>query len=617
MRVRSVAFLWRLPSSFTIVNNLLSYIPGRNPSRDINERPMILYTYRIIFLLAISLFVLQLPITQAASEKTGTPTVSPVKSSSISKPKPSGASPTSIRSSSPQKRIPATSNKPGYCCTEGKVTKSTETNCTRKRGQFFRDQRSAQKSCDSQKGYCCKKGEVTKSSRGTCKRSRGEFFVKQSEAKQTCANTKGYCCDQGTVAAVSKGSCERKKGKFFVKKSVAEKQCAKQKGHCCKDGKVSQSTQGICAKQRGSFFLSKREGDQECKKQKGYCCVDGKVSRMNLGNCSQKKGQFFLRQQLADRACKAERGTCQVKGKLLSNKTENECKKLRGTFTNKQQERLSKRVNQPAKGSCCVNGKLLSNKSETECKKAKGTYYNKKQSRKAKSLCQATGFCNSKGKTTRQTEKSCVKLGGKFFVTRSEALMVRNKKEINPGLRKIKKVEGPQPGTIAASARMISPLKGATVKVYTSQLRLAGTGSSAPQRSGTTARPSKMSPIGRMGIQNKGTFLEVRTPSLRLVGTGNMANSEGSNFRGVTTGAVRKIQASAPALQNRNRIVDIEGSKGSVAATPRVIRTQTLQLTGLNSTSSNDGEGKEPDNPRVIRTQALQLTGVKGNKNTK
>ena len=582
---------------------------------------MILYIYRIILFLAISLFVLPFSTTQAASEKTGTPTVSPVKPLSLSKPKPSGTSPSSIRSSNPQKRTPVTSTKSGYCCADGKVTKSSETNCTRKRGKFFRDQRSAQKSCDSQKGYCCKEGEVTKTSRGNCNRSRGEFFVKQSEAKKECAKNTGYCCDEGTVAADSKGSCDRKKGNFFVKKSIAVKQCARQKGYCCKDGEVSQSTQGICAKQRGSFFLTKREGEQKCKKQKGYCCVDGKVSRLNQGNCRQKKGLFFLKQQLANRTCKAERGTCQVKGKLLPNKTENECKKLRGTFSNKQHERPSKRVSPSAKGSCCVNGRLLSNKSENECKKIKGTYYSEKLSIQAKSLCQATGFCNSKRKTTRQTKKSCVKQGGKFFLTRSEALMMANNKEMNPWLRTIKKVEVRQPGTTVVSSKMISPPKGTTVTVHTSQLRLASTGtmadSSASQRFGTTTSPSKMGSMRKMGIQNKATFLEVHTPSLRLAGTGSMAHREGLKFQEIGKGTIRKIPASAPTLQKRNRKVGIEGRKAPKAAAPRVIRTQTLQLIGLGVASPNDGKDQELDSPRVIRTQALQLTGVKGSKNKK
>ena len=277
-------------------------------------------------LLSFSFFLHAVP---AAAEFSRPSTVSQPRSTDT-------ATPSNVRNPATtpavQRQSPATRLKSGFCLVDGAVEKLNQQSCSRKRGQFFPDQKSAQKAADAIRGYCCKDGEVKKTNQGSCRRSRGEFFAKESDGVRKCAASRGFCCAEGKVLADAKGNCDRKKGQFFIKKQLAETECGKQKGYCCKDATVIATTQKTCSSQRGTFSLHKNEAQRICDRENGYCCTDGTVSRMTLANCNAKKGQFFSRQIQAQQACNNERGFCCLEGKITAS-TRGVCVQKKGKFS--------------------------------------------------------------------------------------------------------------------------------------------------------------------------------------------------------------------------------------------------------------------------------------------
>lgn len=276
-------------------------------------------------LVSFAFFLVALP---AAAEFSRSSTVAQPRSVGASTP---GDARNSAQSSSLQRQNPATRLKSGFCLVDGAIEKMNQPTCSRKRGQFFPDQKSAEKAADALRGYCCKNGEVKTSTQGSCRRNKGEFFLKENEADRKCAATRGFCCVEGKVSADSKGNCDRKRGQFFIKKQSAETECGKQKGYCCKDAEVVATTQKNCSSQRGTFSLRKVDAQRICDKESGYCCDGGTVSRMTLANCNAKKGQFFSRQIQAQQACKNERGYCCVNGQITPS-ARGACVQKKGIF---------------------------------------------------------------------------------------------------------------------------------------------------------------------------------------------------------------------------------------------------------------------------------------------
>jgi|GEM_PF-2571554 len=203
-----------------------------------------------------------------------------------------------------QKPSPVGVTQNGYCCSAGKIISSSKQDCSRKKGSFFSDKRSAVKGCKTEIGFCCNtEGTVRKSNREICEKRRGIFFLQKSQAQKSCAAVKGFCCDNGQVTADNQGDCSRKKGSFFAQEKAAEDQCDKQNGYCCKDGETSRISKGECSRRKGQFSLSKQLAERMCQQEKGYCCSESKVFNMTRKICKQKKGDFFAEKNDAIRSC--------------------------------------------------------------------------------------------------------------------------------------------------------------------------------------------------------------------------------------------------------------------------------------------------------------------------
>ena len=67
----------------------------------------------------------------------------------------------------------------GFCCKEGIISSSTETECRKSRGTFFHSESEANRNCQ---GYCCTDFVVSPSTRQKCTSSRGTFFTNHQEA---------------------------------------------------------------------------------------------------------------------------------------------------------------------------------------------------------------------------------------------------------------------------------------------------------------------------------------------------------------------------------------------------------------------------------------------------
>jgi hypothetical protein len=110
-------------------------------------------------------------------------------------------------------------DRPGYCCSGGKVYRSTAGSC---RGVFAPTESEAYRHCqDAQQGYCCSDGEVTQTSRSKCS---GSFFNDRSEAIRNCRPKPeiGYCCFRGDVFQSTRENC---RGSFFLDEAQARAAC--------------------------------------------------------------------------------------------------------------------------------------------------------------------------------------------------------------------------------------------------------------------------------------------------------------------------------------------------------------------------------------------------------
>jgi hypothetical protein len=113
----------------------------------------------------------------------------------------------------------ATVERVGYCCSEGRVYRTTAESC---RGVFTTTEAEAYRRCpDAQQGYCCRDGTVTNTSRSQCS---GSFFTDYNEAMRNCKPKpeSGYCCMNGEVFPSTRENC---KGKFFLDEIQARSAC--------------------------------------------------------------------------------------------------------------------------------------------------------------------------------------------------------------------------------------------------------------------------------------------------------------------------------------------------------------------------------------------------------
>ncbi|AGF76763.1 CARDB domain-containing protein [Desulfocapsa sulfexigens DSM 10523] len=131
----------------------------------------------------------------------------------------------------------------GYCCKNGKITRSTTDVCKKEHGTFYRTEKAATEQCN---GYCCSNFTIVKTSQQKCKATQGKFFPGKQQAVQFCEHQKGYCSAGGDILRLTQNQCEKQKGLFFTNYSLARQNILKIKQQALvqkKSGQDLQSTQ--------------------------------------------------------------------------------------------------------------------------------------------------------------------------------------------------------------------------------------------------------------------------------------------------------------------------------------------------------------------------------------
>lgn len=123
------------------------------------------------------------------------------------------------KSTAPKRIIPM-----GYCCKNGKNTKSSADICKKKRGVFYSSKKNAEEKCT---GFCCSDFTVVQTSQQKCRTTHGNFFPAQQQAYQFCARQKGYCIDGEEILRLTQNQCTKKKGSFLTSYTLAKQSLSK------------------------------------------------------------------------------------------------------------------------------------------------------------------------------------------------------------------------------------------------------------------------------------------------------------------------------------------------------------------------------------------------------
>jgi len=114
-----------------------------------------------------------------------------------------------------------TAPRAGFCCTEGKVSRTHSDSCP---SHFSTTRRGAERQCEA--GWCCANGQVDRSIRAAC---RGRLHASRQSAKRDCAApppaATGWCCAVGRVQKMDKAVCKRREGRFYTDAAAATAAC--------------------------------------------------------------------------------------------------------------------------------------------------------------------------------------------------------------------------------------------------------------------------------------------------------------------------------------------------------------------------------------------------------
>ncbi len=273
---------------------------------------------------------------------------------------------------SPPKSAPTVKKpKQGWCCLNGEIFLTTETQCRESKGTFFSTREEAEEHCREERpqpphpeeGWCCKDGKVFPATGEECRDHGGDFFATREEAEEHCREEhpqppppeEGWCCKDGKVFPATEEECHERRGAFFPTREEAEEHCREEhpqpphpeEGWCCKDGKVFPATEEECRERGGDFFPTQEEAEEHCREERphppppeeGWCCKDGKVFPAIEEECRERGGDFFATREEAERHCREEHpqpphpegGWC-CKGGRVFPATEEECVERGGQF---------------------------------------------------------------------------------------------------------------------------------------------------------------------------------------------------------------------------------------------------------------------------------------------
>ncbi len=164
-------------------------------------------------------------------------------------------------------------------------------------------------------GWCCQNGKIVRSTYTQCAKNKGHFFKNKQDAEGYLdAQTPGYCCLDGKVLSMKKGDCLKKKGHFFKDKKEATIYCdLHQTGYCCLDGKVTKMLKADCLKKKGKFFKDQKAARDACDPL-GWCLLKGKITHTQKSACEKEKGRFFTKKAEADKAARSVSAIAKEKG---------------------------------------------------------------------------------------------------------------------------------------------------------------------------------------------------------------------------------------------------------------------------------------------------------------
>jgi hypothetical protein len=120
-------------------------------------------------------------------------------------------------------------NKSGWCCTDGRISRSTPLDCRQSRGSFNSDYRTLERSCRIQRnpqGYCCINGNVSKLYQSVCTQRNGQFYGDASTARRYCSPPKtGWCCSNRNVFALERERCLAIRGQYSDNEAKLRREC--------------------------------------------------------------------------------------------------------------------------------------------------------------------------------------------------------------------------------------------------------------------------------------------------------------------------------------------------------------------------------------------------------
>ena len=193
----------------------------------------------------------------------------------------------------------------GYCCIDGKLSKSRKKECLAEQGLFTTDAMKARRDCERMQGWCCVEGALEKATRDWCGKHDGTIYFDQVLAKRKCRPLQGYCCVDGNLAPSTKKACDKRDGRFDVNKAQATRECEKQLVYCCIDGKLTRTTAEQCRRKNLPVYKTKLMASGKCSAAKGYCCAGGRVSQASRIQCLAMNGSFHGLESQAKARCSA------------------------------------------------------------------------------------------------------------------------------------------------------------------------------------------------------------------------------------------------------------------------------------------------------------------------